>query len=79
MTSEKSANNKVNELLGAMFEATAAVALLCLIGLGFRAAFVVVTGYSNRYLNYYLVGVDDRLYDRSREHVRPDFLYWYFG
>ena len=39
----KSANNKVNELLGAMFEATAAVALLCLIGLGFRAAFVVVT------------------------------------
>lgn len=39
----KSANNKVNELLGAMFEATAAVAILCLIGLGFRAAFVVVT------------------------------------
>jgi len=39
----KSANDKVNELLGAMFEATAAVAVLCLIGLGFRAAFVVVT------------------------------------
>ncbi|VAW55279.1 Acriflavin resistance protein [hydrothermal vent metagenome] len=39
----KSANDKVNELLGAMFEATAAVALLCIIGLGFRAAFVVVT------------------------------------
>jgi len=39
----KSANDKVNELLGAMFEATAAVAILCLIGLGFRAAFVVVT------------------------------------
>lgn len=39
----KSANDKVNELLKAMFEATAAVALLCLIGLGFRAAFVVVT------------------------------------
>lgn len=39
----KSANDKVNELLSAMFEATAAVAILCLIGLGFRAAFVVVT------------------------------------
>ena len=39
----KSANDKVNELLAAMFEATAAVAILCLIGLGFRAAFVVVT------------------------------------
>ena len=39
----KSANDKVNELLGAMFEATAAVAFLCLVGLGFRAAFVVVT------------------------------------
>ena len=39
----KSANDKVNELLGAMFEATAAVAILCLIGLGLRAAFVVVT------------------------------------
>jgi multidrug efflux pump subunit AcrB len=39
----KSANDKVNELLGAMFEATAAVAILCLVGLGFRAAFVVVT------------------------------------
>ena len=35
----KSANDKVNELLGAMFEATAAVAVLCMIGLGFRAAF----------------------------------------
>ncbi len=39
----KSANDKVNELLSAMFEATAAVAFLCLVGLGFRAAFVVVT------------------------------------
>jgi len=39
----KSANDKVNELLVAMFEATAAVSVLCLIGLGFRAAFVVVT------------------------------------
>ena len=39
----KSANDKVNELLGAMFEATLAVAVLCMIGLGFRAAFVVVT------------------------------------
>ena len=39
----KTANDKVNELLKAMFEATAAVAVLCLIGLGFRAAFVVVT------------------------------------
>ena len=39
----KSANDKVNELLSAMFEATIAVAILCLIGLGFRAAFVVVS------------------------------------
>lgn len=39
----KSANDKVNELLMAMFEATAAVAVLCVVGLGFRAAFVVVT------------------------------------
>ncbi|HHJ36252.1 MAG TPA: efflux RND transporter permease subunit [Gammaproteobacteria bacterium] len=39
----KSANDKVNELLIAMFEATAAVAVLCVVGLGFRAAFVVVT------------------------------------
>ncbi|MGB1255359.1 MAG: efflux RND transporter permease subunit [Thiolinea sp.] len=39
----KSANNKVNELLQALFEAAAIVALLCLIGLGLRAAFVVVT------------------------------------
>ena len=39
----KSANDKVNELLQALFEAAAIVAALCLIGLGFRAAFVVVT------------------------------------
>ena len=39
----KSANDKVNELLKAMFEATIAVSILCLIGLGFRAAFVVVS------------------------------------
>ncbi len=39
----KTANDKVNELLGALFEAALAVAILCLIGLGFRAAFVVIT------------------------------------
>ena len=39
----ETANHKVNELLKAMFEATLAVAILCLIGLGFRAAFVVIT------------------------------------
>ena len=39
----KSANDKVNELLTALFEATIAVSLLCLIGLGLRAASVVIT------------------------------------
>ncbi|MEA3244395.1 MAG: efflux RND transporter permease subunit, partial [Pseudomonadota bacterium] len=39
----KTANDKVNELLTALFEAAMAVAVLCLIGLGFRAAFVVIT------------------------------------
>ncbi len=39
----KTANDKVNELLMALFEAAGAVAILCLIGLGFRAAFVVIT------------------------------------
>jgi multidrug efflux pump subunit AcrB len=39
----KTANDKVNELLTALFEAAFAVAILCLIGLGFRAAFVVIT------------------------------------
>ncbi|MGB5583651.1 MAG: efflux RND transporter permease subunit [Gammaproteobacteria bacterium] len=39
----QTANDKVNELLQAMFEATAIVAVLCLIGLGARAAFVVIT------------------------------------
>ena len=38
----KTANDKVNELLLALFEATVAVSLLCLIGLGARAAFVVI-------------------------------------
>ena len=38
----KSANDKVNELLGAMMEAAVIVAILCLIGLGMRAAFVVI-------------------------------------
>ncbi len=37
------ANQKVNELLSALFEAAVAVAILCLIGLGTRAAFVVIT------------------------------------
>ena len=39
----KTANDKVNELLGAMLEAAAVVSILCLIGLGVRAAFVVIT------------------------------------
>jgi multidrug efflux pump subunit AcrB len=39
----KTANDKVNELLTALFEAAVAVSILCLIGLGFRAAFVVIT------------------------------------
>jgi len=38
----KSANDKVNELLIALFEATVAVSILCLIGLGARAASVVI-------------------------------------
>ena len=38
----KSANDKVNELLQAMLEAAVIVSLLCLIGLGARAAFVVI-------------------------------------
>ncbi len=38
----KTANDKVNELLGAMFEAAVIVAVLCLVGLGFRAALVVI-------------------------------------
>jgi len=38
----KSANDKVNELLLALFEATVAVSVLCLIGLGLRAATVVI-------------------------------------
>jgi len=38
----KSANNKVNELLLALFEATVAVSILCLVGLGVRAASVVI-------------------------------------
>ncbi len=39
----KTANDKVNDLLAALFEAAVAVAILCLIGLGTRAAFVVIT------------------------------------
>lgn len=39
----QTANQKVNELLGALFEAAIAVAVLCLIGLGLRASFVVIT------------------------------------
>ncbi|MFQ5644195.1 MAG: efflux RND transporter permease subunit [Thiogranum sp.] len=39
----KTANDKVNELLTALFEAALAVSILCMIGLGFRAAFVVIT------------------------------------
>jgi len=39
----KTANDKVNELLMAMFEAAVIVSILCLVGLGTRAAFVVIT------------------------------------
>jgi len=39
----KTANDKVNDLLLALFEAAGAVSVLCLIGLGFRSAFVVIT------------------------------------
>jgi multidrug efflux pump subunit AcrB len=39
----KTANDKVNELLTALFEAAIAVSILCLIGLGLRAASVVIT------------------------------------
>ncbi len=39
----KTANDKVNELLQAMFEAAFIVSVLCLVGLGARAAFVVIT------------------------------------
>jgi len=39
----KTANDKVNDLLEALFEAAVFVAILCLIGLGMRAAFVVIT------------------------------------
>jgi multidrug efflux pump subunit AcrB len=38
----KTANDKVNELLQAMLEAAVIVAVLCLVGLGVRAAFVVI-------------------------------------
>ncbi len=38
----KSANDKVNELLQAMLEACVIVSILCLVGLGARAAFVVI-------------------------------------
>lgn len=38
----KSADEKVNELLTALFEAAIAVSILCLIGLGLRAASVVI-------------------------------------
>jgi len=38
----KTANDKVNELLGAMLEAAFIVSILCLVGLGARAAFVVI-------------------------------------
>jgi multidrug efflux pump subunit AcrB len=39
----KTANDKVNELLEAMLEAAFFVSILCLYGLGVRAAFVVIT------------------------------------
>ena len=39
----KTANDKVNDLLTAMLETAVIVAFLCLIGLGVRAAFVVIT------------------------------------
>ena len=38
----KSANDKVNELLTSILEATVAVSILCLFGLGLRAATVVI-------------------------------------
>ncbi len=38
----KTADDKVNELLQAMLEAAAIVAILCLVGLGLRAAIVVI-------------------------------------
>ncbi len=38
----KTANDKVNELLSAMFEAAVIVSVLCLVGLGLRAAVVVI-------------------------------------
>ena len=38
----KSADDKVNELLQAMLEAALIVSILCLVGLGARAAFVVI-------------------------------------
>jgi len=38
----ESANDKVNELLTSILEATVAVSILCLIGLGLRAASVVI-------------------------------------
>ncbi len=39
----KTANDKVNELLRAMFEAAVIVSILCLVGLGARAALVVIS------------------------------------
>ena len=39
----KSANDKVNELLQAMFEAAVIVSILCMVGLGLRAAIVVIS------------------------------------
>jgi multidrug efflux pump subunit AcrB len=39
----ETADKKVDELLGALFEASIAVSLLCLVGLGLRAASVVIT------------------------------------
>jgi len=39
----QSANDKVNELLQAMFEAAVIVSILCLVGLGMRAAIVVIS------------------------------------
>ncbi|MBK1703398.1 efflux RND transporter permease subunit [Halochromatium glycolicum] len=39
----QSANDKVNELLKAMFEAAVIVSILCLVGLGLRAAIVVIS------------------------------------
>ncbi len=39
----QSANDKVNELLKAMFEAAVIVSILCMVGLGLRAAIVVIS------------------------------------